>query len=225
MKRSGTNYTRWLIENNFVNVQPLSEVLGWKHGPHPDNIDWTGASWADSFHIQAESERQALVAMVTQDMRKAVADNKIRYTITTKNPYAWWCSYVRFIDRPEPMISIENGIRLWNSLHENWSCLAQKNPLATIVRYEDLLLNLDVTMSRIADELKLEPKSRDFQDSEVRMARRSDLNWHMGPTTIAFDSSYYTEHKYLEIFDGKMLDIFRQQLSPTVMELLEYEVV
>lgn len=225
MKRSGTNYTRWLVQNNFVDVQPLSEILGWKHGPHPNDVDWTGSSWTDPSHTQEENERQALVAMVTDDLREAVASNNIRYTITTKNPYAWWCSYVRFTERPEPMVSVKDGIKLWNILHENWSCLVQKNPLAIIVRYEDLLLNLDKTMLQIAYKLQLEPKSGDFKDLEVRMARRSDLNWHMGPTTTQFDPSHYTDRKYLEIFDDKLLKTFGQLLAPSVMKRLGYEII
>lgn len=225
MKRSGTNYTRWLLQENFVNVQPLSEILGWKHGPHPDNVDWTGKSWADPFHPQAESETQALVAMVTDDIYKAVISNQIRYTITTKNPYAWWCSYVRFTERPEPMMSVEDGLISWNSLHDNWSDLAKRNPLATIVKYEDLLLDLDTTLNRIATELELEPKDSKFKSLAVRMARRSDLNWNMGPTNMPFDSSYYTEHKYLEMFDEKLLELFRQRLSPLTMHRLGYEII
>jgi hypothetical protein len=31
--RSGTNYLAWMLRNNFCEVQPLSIVLGWKHGP------------------------------------------------------------------------------------------------------------------------------------------------------------------------------------------------
>lgn len=225
MKRSGTNYTRWLIQNNFVDVQPLSEILGWKHGQHPDDVDWTGRSWADPFHEQVESERQALLAMVTDDIREAVISGKIRYTITTKNPYAWWCSYSRFTERPEPMMSVEDGIRLWNSLHENWSHLANRNPLAIVVRYEDLLLNFDATLKRIATELQLEPKGNGFQNSVVRMARRSDLNWDMGPTNMPFDPSHYTERKYLEIFDDKLLTLFRQRLSQLTMHRLGYEII
>ncbi len=225
MKRSGTNYTRWLIQNNFINIQPLSEILGWKHGPHPDNIDWTGKSWADPFHTQAERERQALMVMVTDDIREAVVSESIRYTITTKNPYAWWCSYSRFTERPEPMVSAGSGIKLWNSLHENWLCLAEGNPLAIIVRYEDLLLNLGKTLTLIGSELQLEPKGDKFKDSEVKMARRSDLNWDMGQTTIPFDASHYTDRKYLKMFNKQLLEFFRQQLSPMIMEQLGYEII
>ena len=31
--RSGTNHLAWMLRNNFRDVQPLSIVLGWKHGP------------------------------------------------------------------------------------------------------------------------------------------------------------------------------------------------
>jgi len=224
-KRSGTNYTRWLLQENFPDVQVMSEVLGWKHGPHT-GIDWSGGDWVDRSHgSAAEAEKRRLLALVTDDLRKAVAAGELRYIVTVKNPYAWWDSYARFTEtkRPDLAMTPEEGVGLWNSLHLNWLSLTRR-PLAVMVRYEDLLLDLGSTLDRIAGSLRL-AKGGGYVDAKVRMARRSDLSWGMGQTNKPFDPSYYTDKKYLARFDGKMLDLFRKRLSAPLVQALCYELL
>jgi len=225
-KRSGTNYTRWLLQENFPGVQVLSEVLGWKHGPHPGTIDWTGADWIDVSHgPAAQAEKQRLLAMVTDDLRSAAASGELRYVATVKNPYAWWDSYSRFVEtkRPDLAMAPEEGVDLWNSLHTNWHALSRQ-PLAAMVRYEDLLLDLADALDRIAVRLRL-AKGGGYRNAKVRMARRSDLSWGMGQTSKPFDPSYYTDRKYLGRFDGALMDLFRRRLSAPLVRALGYEVL
>jgi len=226
-KRSGTNYTRWLLQENFHGVQVLSEVLGWKHGPHPDTIDWSGADWIDASHgPAAQAEKRRLLAMVTDDLRRAAASGELRYVATVKNPYAWWDSYSRFVEtkRPDLAMTPEEGVGLWNSLHANWHALSQR-PLAAMVRYEDLLLDLDAALDRLAARLRLAKRDEGYRNAEVRMARRSDLSWGMGQTNKPFDPSYYTGKKYLARFDGALMDLFRRRLSAPLVSTLGYEIL
>lgn len=226
-KRSGTNYTRWLLQENFPDVQVLSEVLGWKHGPHPEKIDWSGGDWIDVSHgTAAQAEKRGLLALVTDDLRQAAAIGELRYVATVKSPYAWWDSYARFVEtkRPDLAMTPEEGVDLWNSLHINWYAMSQKS-LSAMIRYEDLLLDLDAALDRLATRLRLRKRDGGYLNAEVRMARRGDTNWNMGPTTKPFDPSYYTDRKYLVRFDDEMLDLFRKRLSVPLMKVLGYEVL
>ena len=45
IQRSCTNYVKLLIEENFRQVHVLASTLGWKHGPHPEKVDWSGGDW------------------------------------------------------------------------------------------------------------------------------------------------------------------------------------
>ena len=45
IQRSCTNFVKVLLENNLENTTVLTNVLGWKHGPHKDKIDWEGKDW------------------------------------------------------------------------------------------------------------------------------------------------------------------------------------
>jgi len=228
-KRSGTNYTRWLLENNFENIQVMSELLGWKHGPHSTKIDWTGKNWVDPSHSVADQHqtRLSLMRMVTDDLRIAAEKKQIRYLITVKNPYAWFISYTqRFTQRPEALGTIKETIELWNQLHKNWIALAKDNPLTIIVRYEDLIFDFHKTMVNIEHKLRLKKKDTElgrlFVDSTNKMARRSDANWHMGQTNQRFDASYYMEEKYMQEFDPALLKIFREILDKDVVRDLGY---
>lgn len=44
-QRTCTNYVKVLLEQNLQDVTVLASILGWKHGAHPEKIDWTGKSW------------------------------------------------------------------------------------------------------------------------------------------------------------------------------------
>jgi len=227
MKRSGTNYTKWLLQENFRDVRVLSELLGWKHGKHHHDIDWTGKTWADPHHEQSEQERLSLVSMVTDGIRQAAEAGNIRYIATSKNPYAWWSSYLNFLERPEPMIDVRRAVIKWNELHANWLDipLVCATRLALVVRYEDLLTNLDDTLDHIKSVMSLEKRHKHYIKNDNKMARRSDLNWHMGHTNEKFDASYYTEKKYLNNLDDETMEIFRNFLDKKVMEKLGYEIL
>jgi len=230
MKRSGTNYTRWLLENNFQDVQVLSEVLLWKHSPKPPdngNIDWSGGSWVDPAHSATErfAEKQKLLKMVTDDMRRAVETKELRYIVTVKSPYSWWCSYSkRFKERPERLMSVTQAIDLWNHFHYNWIQFCEHYKLATIVRYEDLLQSFDKTLHDINNELLIKANFP-FVNNKVRMARRSDINIGMGQTGIPFDAQHYESHSYMEMFDRELIAQFKKRLSPLVMSELGYQIV
>ena len=47
LQRSGSNYLQWLLEQNFVATRVLVDETGWKHGPVPSRVDWSGRDWHD----------------------------------------------------------------------------------------------------------------------------------------------------------------------------------
>lgn len=229
-KRTCTNYTKWLLQENFVGVEVLSEVLGWKHGPHLEEVDWTGRDWCDPKHPrkEKEAERRLAIAMVTDELKSAVLEGGLRYAISVKNPYAWYASIMRYIKLMPGRSSEEPGelIELWNALYENWYGLTLRNRFAIIVRHEDLVTDFEPTLDRIAERLELTKKPGGYIGNASRMANMSDTNWQQ--SRIAgekFDSDYYTERRYLEGFDDVLLLQFRQGLSAPLMGAFGYEVL
>ena len=45
IQRSCTNFVKLLLENNLEKSIVLSNVLGWKHGPHKKEVNWNGDDW------------------------------------------------------------------------------------------------------------------------------------------------------------------------------------
>ena len=48
IQRSCTNFVKVLLENNLDDTVVLTNILGWKHGPHKDKIDWEGNDFFSS---------------------------------------------------------------------------------------------------------------------------------------------------------------------------------
>ena len=92
-KRSATNYVRNLLERNFKNIIVLTNILGWKHGPHPEKVDGSGKNWVPD--KKTKSYVKKLIALVSDDLKKAYASGEIKYLIVSKDPYAWYVSNIR----------------------------------------------------------------------------------------------------------------------------------
>src|SRR6266542_201699 len=96
--RSGTNYLAWMLKNNFVGVEPLSLILGWKHGPFRlDQAALGLEAWEDPRVVgefgrfPAElhatlTEARPLIEAATRDFERG----QMRYAVICKHPCEWF---------------------------------------------------------------------------------------------------------------------------------------
>lgn len=102
-KRTGTNYLRALLQQNFDDVIVLMHTLGGKHEYPVDLQKYLGEYKSDpeGFVVAATSahpaetslpfstEQIAFMKTHATGLSKAVSDGHIHYLVSIKNPYAW----------------------------------------------------------------------------------------------------------------------------------------
>jgi hypothetical protein len=160
--RSGTNYLAWMLRNNFREVQPLSIVLGWKHGPlRRDRAALDPRCWEDPrvvaafdrFDADVRREldsRRPLIEAATQ----AFETGTIRYAVACKHPRAWFASVRRhgpgfFGHNIDPVTLAA----IWSSSYRGW--LSDMPARGTVVRWEDLLSRPAAELDRIGNAFGL----------------------------------------------------------------------
>jgi len=161
--RSGTNYVAWMLRNNFRDVQPLTIVLGWKHGPlRRDRAALDPRCWEDPRLVAAFDRFDADVRRALDDSRpvieaatQAFETERISYVVACRHPRAWFASMrwqdPCFLGHDVDPVTLA---AVWNSSYGGW--LSDMPPRGTVVRWEDLSSRPAAELDRISDALGLE---------------------------------------------------------------------
>ena len=144
LQRSGTTYLRDLLKHNFE-LPVFTNELGWKHG---EVIDPGPA-------IKKRKKPSPYTKKFQEEVRKA---NSVIALIIIKNPYTWFPSILRWYrkawkihaEAPQGYFDLYNSRyeHYWNFKESPTYCYKK----VLIVRYEDLLSNLEEQMLRISSE-------------------------------------------------------------------------
>ena len=234
IQRSCTNFVKILLENNLEDTVVLTNVLGWKHGPHKEKVDWNGNDWdaepGDLERIKEEYEAE-----------------RVHYVICLKDPYAWLMSYSKYRNRQDKVRSLrglvsegqkfaarKRGIQpgemggyleKWNLLHRSWAGLNDENSKCTTAKFEDLLENPQFEIGKLANFFNAQMKE-DFYLPEKRMKRGGErMDIENATENTEFDHKYYTEKRYLSHFNDEMLAEVRKHIDLEVAERLGYKII
>ncbi len=222
LQRSGTNYLQWLLEHNFSNVRVLVDHTGWKHGPVPDRIDWSGKDWHDpdwsspaaaTFVLRRLEELgPAGIAQLEQEY----SSQRLTQVFIFKNPYAWCHSYARYRGMPLLPVASET-VRLWCDRNRQWHSFAENHTDRSLfIAYEDLLARPTMVLAHVRG-LGLERLSGPWRDVRRTMTPLGV------PSVKDFDRGYYLRRCYLRNYDPENLAYVRRLLPPGLMRKLGYD--
>lgn len=188
--RSGTNFTRGVLEMNYV-CRAEYDSFGWKHAPFP---------------ILSAGSRLALPEIpslfVTRNPFYALS---ALFTYAARNPRnirsAADDGMTAFLTRPvvifdggaevSPELYFETPVALWNGLNWNYLSTVGRLPGRVHMRYEDLVARPEQSAAEVAAALGLERKPGAFEVPHNRM-RNLGSNMHnvdRFQTDKAFDLS------------------------------------
>ena len=233
IQRSCTNYVKLLIEENFRQMHVLASTLGWKHGPHPEKVDWSGGDWgAEGSDPLTHFSREELVAI-----RESYETSELGYLVCLKDPYAWLVSFTAYESRKSRWANVKNLVRkvdsrrlpeylnCWNRVHSSWLQLLRQNRRATSVRYEDLLRGMEGEMNRLSEFFSLERKGPFYQPGHYLMRGGERLSRTTGLSNRRFDQhEYYLNRDYLNYFTRGDLQLFAASIDQGLVETLGYQV-
>jgi hypothetical protein len=172
LRRSGTNYARWLIENNFDDLFLLVNHLGWKHGKVIEEFDLSGLKWGIPEVDETNYETHKNISLwrkelepIQQELEEAFLNNQIKYCFCIKNPFHYIASILKY----KGEVSIEKWVKRWNKINNNYINFCEKNPdNCYIIRYEDYIHSgFYVVLREMMNRFDLSPKHKSLGSQDL----------------------------------------------------------
>ncbi|MDB4431259.1 hypothetical protein N9137_02615 [Pseudomonadales bacterium] len=225
MFRSGTNYTRTVLEWNY-NCELVTNVHEWKHGFFPIITE----------RSQKKYEHMDII-YVTKDPFASISSLYKYYMTNGRNIHAAkdWKSFLRnrfiiydFFQENSPQYRFANVVDFWNSMNWNLSSIAKSNFQTVHVQYNSLLDSPLQHTQEIASTLGLTPKYK----SASEFKRPSKITKNMGDrerhsdqdymTPRMFDRKNYTKRRYYDLFEAEDKNFVLENIDIELAKKLGY---
>ena len=204
LQRTGTNYITYLINHNFIKTTCLVNVGGWKHGHYC--APWT-------------------------------LGQEVNVLLVTKNPYSWLVSLYNYL---KPSLSFENftkrplvfgeqsgspyflrasnPIDHWNNMNFHWMSVQMNEKKFCVIPFESFIKNSKSTLENISKYFNIDIK-KDIIDTSFKV---QPSNESPQITNDNFNSSFYTERKYMSFYTPEVLNFVNKHLDPFVLNQIGY---
>jgi len=224
--RSGTNYTRTVLEWNY-HCQLTTNRLGWKHGFYPIIVERSVLDYpvADTIFVTKNpfSSINSLFNYFQTNGRNIIAGKE-------------WKQFLRqrfviydFFQQHSPQYRFANVVELWNSMNWNFSSIQKTEFSSVHIRYEDILEDVAFTAKTVAETLNLQPRFSGIDDFRIPSRvtrnmgdkqRQSDEDYL---TDKLFNKTRYSSKEYYQLFDTDDIDFVLEALDMDLVQHLGYE--
>lgn len=210
LQRSGTNLTKWAIENNFEGVIVYSNEGGWKHAV-PSNVE----QFNDSYQ------------------RRPLPDNKAPnfHIITHRDPYHWFYSFKRYSIGNPPTLSNfpayqENNedntrviMKLWNDYTKEYLEWSKSDVNCISVKYDKLIFETEATLNQIKEKFDLTQKKPWYLFFLKKPPYRLP-NQGVDPHTKRknIDLGFFESKEYLNLLPEKEKIIIQEVVDEKIMK-------
>ena len=220
LQRTGSNYTRQLLLQNFQHLCFCNQGYSRCLPTHK--------------HFRLYDEKSAIPDVrfynnfrysSFQDFREHAGEIAGRginiFIIVVKDPYSWYLSYKRHARKnkyPYFKGSLNAHYLIdYNLFYRKWLDFSMEAPEEVILlRYEDLIEDLDASLGRICEKFSLQRSSGALENpSKVNMNREF----------TRARSAYYKEKKYLELISERDRHVMQHLLDPELISGLNYQII
>lgn len=222
-ERTFTNLVKLLIEENFEDVCVLTNVLSWKHGPHPESFDPTGETWMrHNGKIKGEPVFDDFPKALVEDVMSKGMD----LFICVKNPLAWYISYARY--KKQSLAPINHGhlrsaFLKWNELYHNWASASVG--CVKIWRYEDYLVDPETFLDHVELFYNLKRTRRSLwipENKTIEGGQNANADTGLMKRT-RFNASYYRNEKYLQYYTEDDLQVVAATIDWDLLNSIGYK--
>ncbi len=251
-KRTGTNALRLLLERQFDDLHVLMHILGDKHSLPTQlvlrrEIDWSRS--AQDLIIEATLEKPAettqkedgqqldYILRLAETLKEILAENSLYCIVSIKDPYAWLNSMMRIkglllypldskLYRPlsaAKLSDLRHECRNYNHLYSGWlACVEQHPQWWTVVRFEDLISDIQGTFQHLASWLGMKMLLPDVLPlPEIALPAHWD-NTSKITHFETFDPSFYTNRQYLSEMDREAICIVEEEIDWDLVAIWGY---
>lgn len=248
MPRTGTNYLRFLLEENF-DVMAFHHILGGKHGAPCDPREWIQAeiktpnrlmawegqyeSGQDGPNFSPRFNKVAHYLEFLEELQEQLGD--IYYVILVKNPYAWLSSWWRYILARgyRKLWRIPKNNRKWlenfNQKYRTWwRFYRDYTDRSVVMRYEDAVFRYRDTLKKVEDALLLDARWSCFMPFTQNVALHNQgISGKL--TTLVVEErpfprrEYYRSREYLKELGPDWVDFVTEYVDWDLMRKYGYE--
>lgn len=195
LMRSGTNFLEFLIFNNFK-VEPLVNEFAWKHGPINENKDfYVIISYKNIFSWLYSLYNYAL--------------NTKFFNVEKNTSFSSFIENKLIFKEREISLEEDNPIALYNKIHSSW--FNSKNS-KVFINYEDLLLNTQQKIYKLANFLNLPKPNKIFYPSENILPGQSKKVSKV--ESPFYDKvNFYKKKIYMKNFSSNDLNFIEKELD------------
>lgn len=218
VQRSGTNWIKYVLEQNFKRVTEINLPLGDKHYA-PDPVSsyqtWIGESASTGDYDTKEIER-------------ALERRQLRIAVVVKPLLPWLVSfhtYRSFKAGHEIELTREKTLewtKIWIERNRRYYEVVPRLGFPyTFVGYEHLLRKPETELPRISKELGLRLTAKEeWRLGLDRRMRRSKDSEHGESvlTNKAFSSAFYLEKQYLSLLPESSIKLAERELKTSQLE-------
>lgn len=224
--RTGTNYTRTLLEINYE-VKAHFDKWGWKHGLIPTFTPSSNFKYSkDNILLIVKDPLSTLVSLFdyAKNTKKNIRANTESFKTFLKSP-------IYFFNETNNSISPEyyfsNPIQMWNSVIWNHLSFTEKSK-GLVIKYENILNYPEEEAKKISIKFDLEKKNKKFflpdkitknMNDKERISKTDYL------TNNNFQKKdYFLNKNYLKSFDKNDLEFTYNELNHTLLKKLNYKI-
>lgn len=251
-RRTGTNFLRAVLLDNYPTAFPLMHVLGDKHSPPVDFaaerektrhlpdaerefVTRVTLAAPANTTIAEHTEQQLYLQKLAHPLTVCVQEGRLGFIISTKHPYPWAASLARFkkwtseLDgrhrmSPEFADQLEEAVLMYNTRHRAWFDLYERNKArSAIIRHEDLLENPRRVVADLENKFGL---WRFPGKLRIPQKKVDPTFWDQHVPWLdeqAFNPALYTSRLYEEQLSGELWDVVTNTIDWNLMARFGYE--
>jgi len=219
MQRTGSNYTQEVLFQNFQNIRFYNHVSRClpthKHFRlYDEKATIPDVRFYNSFTYKRFKD--------FKEHAELIAGREISlFIVTIKDPYSWYVSYKKHAKK-NGYVYIKKSLNPhyiidYNLFYRKWLDFSNEAPAEVlIVKYEDLISNLDDSLKRIGDKFDLERTSEvSISPEKVSMSKKFTPR----------RAKYYKHNKYLELISEQELGVIQHLLDPELISSMNYQLI
>jgi len=220
MQRSGSNYTQQVLLQNFQNIHFYNNDFArclpvHKHFRlYDEKAVIPDVRFFNTFSYKNFEDFKKHVELILGRPVKL-------FIVTMKDPYSWYVSYKKHAKKNK-FTYIKSSLNShyiidYNLFYRKWLDFSVEAPGEVLmVKYEDLIEDLEASLQRIGEKLKLDRSSEQIVNpAKVFMNKRF----------TASRANYYKDKLYLDLISERELSVIQHLLDPELISSMNYQII
>lgn len=211
LPRSGTNFVRFLLENNYKDVLVHVDTEGWKHGYVPDCLP------VDRKCVVMHKHPLSWLVSAFRFLGRRVVFSE-GDTFETFLRSKFWV--MNKSQEHRNCIVYQDPVECWNEMNRHWAKFCLLSSARAMVGYDKLVKDPEQALAPLVAAWGLERKDGELVIPKEVLLPSTDGESRMGARS--FNSSYYASEAYREMYTPAREASVMSRVDKSVLKELGY---